>query len=292
MQHALVTGSEGFIGSHLKEELLKRRWSVTGFDFPLDVTKKDDWILSLKDVDIIFHLAGKLDHYDPTKCDLASYINVNVKSIAVMFEAILEGKFPVKKIIVASSQSVYGEGNYTSDNPVPQHEVNTLKPISIYGASKAAMEDILFTLGRIYQIPIIALRYSIVLGAGQKFKDLDSRIIPAFVEMAKQGMITTHEDGKQSRDFVHIDDVTDATIFCAEQNLQGTFNVGSGELTKVMEVAEYIANKYKAAISKSGIKRINTARHSPMSINRIQAMGWKPKKTWKDAVNDYIKSEG
>ena len=200
-----------------------------------------------------------------------------------MFEAIIEHKLPVKKIIVASSQSVYGEGMDRTENDL-------LAPLSMYGASKAAMEDVLMTLGRINHIPVVALRYSIVLGAGQQYKDEDSRILPCFVEMAKKGEVITHEDGRQLRDFVHIDDVVSATIFAAEK-LEGIFNVGSGQATSVMEVAEYIAAKFGAQAKAGGRKRVNTARNQTMKIDTMLMLGWSPRLTWKDAVDEFIVSQ-
>src|SRR3990167_2766309 len=221
MSIILVTGGTGFIGTHLVKKLKEEGHTVYIMDEPFDVTKKADWEFCLIGVDYIIHLAGYLDqYYEDGKADFSKYVDVNVKSVALMFEVIAEQKPPIKKIIVASSQSVYG------DYPMEEHEVLSPTPISMYGASKAAMEDVLLTLGKIYEIPVAALRYSIVLGHGQKFKDLDSRIIPAFVEMAKHGEIITHEDGEQLRDFIHVNDVVDAHIFLKKKNItSGIFNV-------------------------------------------------------------------
>ena len=150
------------------------------------------------------------------------------------------------------------------------------------------MEDIAMTLSRIHDIPISCLRYSIVLGAGQTYKDADSRILPCFVDMAKKGEIITHEDGKQLRDFVDVRDVADATFFAALLPNSQILNVGSGIATSVLEVAEYIAAQYGAIVTASGRKRTNTARNQIMSINKIQGLGWSPRFTWKNAVDEFI----
>lgn len=287
MPTALITGYKGFIGSYLYEQLRNEGWKVFGMDLPQDVGKKRDWqsILSCGPVNYIFHLAGQLDDYYEGKPNFASYIDVNIRSIALMFEVIAENKIPIKKILVASSQSVYGEG----DN---KNEFDKLEPLSLYGASKAAMEQVFITLGRNLKIPSIALRYSIVLGPGQKYKDRDSRILPCFVKMAEEGLITIHEDGNQTRDFINIHDLIDAHLFIAKNDdiNYGPINVGSGTTTKVIEVAEYIANKFNAKIYPSGKKRINTARNQTMNINLLKTLGWKPRFTWKDAVDEYIKA--
>jgi len=284
MSTILVTGGAGFIGTHLVKKLREEGHTIYVMDAPFDVTKKADWKFCLIDVDYIIHLAGYLDqYYEDGKADFSKYVDVNVKSVALMFEVIAEQKLPIKKIIVASSQSVYG------DYPMEEHEVLSPTPISMYGASKAAMEDVLLTLGKIYEIPVAALRYSIVLGHGQKFKDLDSRIVPAFVEMAKQGEIITHEDGFQKRDFINIHDLVDAHVLFLEKGV-GIFNVGSGKWTEVIEVANYIAEKFGVKVSSNGKKRINTARNQLMNIDKIKSLGWAPRLGWKEAVDEFIQS--
>lgn len=301
-----MTGGLGFIGSHLVKKLESENWYVRMFDRPIfDVTQKEGWKVFLyghchPDIDYVFHLAGHLDNYEK-QTEYSKYIDINVKSVALMFEVIAEKQLPIKKIIVASSQSVYGEGFYELDVPKEEKEDDPLTPISMYGASKAAMEDILTTLGALHHIPVAALRYSIVLGAGQQYKDMDSRILPCFVEMAKMGEIITHEDGKQLRDFVNVHDVVDATFFAATLPNSDILNVGSGVATSVLEVAEYIAQKFGASeyskyinikVTHSGEKRINTARNQIMNIDKIRNLGWQPRFTWKDAVDEYIKNEG
>src|SRR3990167_3938431 len=151
---ALVTGGKGFIGKHLVKKLSSEGWDVSVLDFPFDVTDKDGWRIKLRDIDYVFHLAGHLDNYEK-EAAYKKYLDVNAGSVALMFEVIAEQKLPIKKIVIASSQSVYGEGiDKTEDSPIA--------PLSMYGASKAAMEDVLMTLGRMQSIPVAALRYSIV----------------------------------------------------------------------------------------------------------------------------------
>ena len=292
MATALVTGSSGFIGHHLVKELSSRGWEVKTLDLPDDVTKKEDWIKYLEGVEYVFHLAGHLDqYYHKGEADFSKCVDVNVKSVAVLFEAIVENKLPIKKVTAASSQSVYGEGLYQAPSglPLEETEFDPLRPISAYGASKAAMEDILMTLGRIYSIPVTALRYSIVLGPGQSYKDPDSRILPCFFDMAQKGEIITHEDGLQLRDFVHVQDVVDATIFCAFNTASDykILNVGSGVNTSVIEVAEYIGKRFGVPARAGGKKRINTARNQIMSIEKIGTLGWKPKHSWQEAVDQF-----
>ena len=296
MPKALVTGCLGFIGSHLVKKLEEKGWDVIGMDLPgTDVTNKECWQAILTEVDYVFHLAGHLDKYyqGEGEADFSKYLDINAKSVALMFEVIVENKLPIKKVIVASSQSVYGEGDYQYDKPLEEWEDDSLAPLSMYGASKAAMEDVLFTLGKQYKIPVVALRYSIVFGPGQKYQDREHGALRAFVDMAKNSEdVITHEDGQQLRDFVHVEDVIDAHLVVAESpdaDYQ-VFNVGAGKSIKVIELAEYIANKFGVKARAGGKNRINTARHSLMNVDKLKKLGWFPQRTWQMAVDDYIKN--
>ena len=293
MKRALCTGGRGFIGSHLVKRLEELGWDVLIMDLPHDVTQKTDWEIFLPQVDYVFHLAGHLDNYyqGGDKADFASYLDVNAKSVALMFEVIVEKQLPIKKIVVASSQSVYGEGNYKNGSPLEEKEHDLPQPISAYGASKVAMESMLFSLGKLFKIPVVALRYSIVLGTGQKFKDVDSGALRSFVEMARSGEVVTHEDGLKLRDFVNIDDVIEAHIVVATNSKADyeVFNVGAGKSIEVMELAKYVADKFWVGARAGGKKRFCTARHSLMNIDKLKSLGWEPKHTWREAVDEYIR---
>ena len=294
MPKALVTGCNGFIASHLCKKLTEEGWDIIGMDLPsFDVTKKECWQELLPEVDYVFHLAGHLDKYyqGEGEADFSKYLDTNAKSVALMFEVIIENKLPIKKIIIASSQSVYGEGDYQYDKPLEEWEDDSLQPLSMYGASKAAMEDVLFTLAKQYKVPCVALRYSIVFGPGQKFQNREHGALRAFVDMAKNGEdVITHEDGQQLRDFIHVEDVVDAHLLVAtnpDADYQ-IFNVGAGKSIKVIELAEYTANKFGVQAKAGGKNRINTARHSLMNIDKLKKLGWEPKRTWQEAVDKYI----
>lgn len=296
MPKAIVIGGLGFIGSHLVKRLKEENWEVYALDLThFDVTIKDCWkefLLEIKP-DYIFHLAGHLDKYyqGEGEADFSKYLEINTKSVALMFEVIVENKLPIKKVIVASSQSVYGEGDYHFDEPLEEYEDDSPEPLSMYGASKAAMEVVLMTLAKQYKIPSVALRYSIVFGPGQKFQDREHGALRAFVDMAKNGEdVITHEDGEQLRDFVNVHDLVDAHLFVAENpdaDYQ-IFNVGAGKSIKVIELAEYVASQFGVKTIAGGKSRINTARHSLMNIEKLKKLGWEPKRDWKQAVDEYI----
>jgi dTDP-L-rhamnose 4-epimerase len=286
-----------------------------------DTRIKRDWEHALDGVKFVFHLAGYMDMFR----DFSTYFTTNVAGTALMYEVIVEKKLPVEKIIAASSQSVYGEGKYfcpeheniiypdfrgyeslrnknweincpydgSNMRPLSEKEDDTLKPISPYGASKVALEHTIFTLGKMYGIPSVALRYSIVQGARQSFRQFYSGALRAYVVAGLAGMpITTHEDGEQLRDFVNVKDAVNAHLAALESNNSDfqAFNVGSGRPVRLRELARTVAKvlglKPEAARS-SGQFRWATARHSLMDVKKLEGLGWKASKTLEDSVREY-----
>lgn len=286
-----------------------------------DIRKKSDWEKALEGVRFIFHLAGYMD----THPDLNTYFTANVAGTALMYEVIVEKKLPVEKIIAASSQSVYGEGKYWCHEygqvvypdtrplaelekkgweikcpldgcrmtPLPELENDLLKPVSPYGASKVGLEQVIFTLGKLYNIPSVALRYSIVQGARQSFRHFYSGALRSFVVSALAGMpIPIHEDGKQLRDFVGIHDLIEAHLIALKDTRADfeALNVGRGISITILELAEGIAEtmniKFNPSIS--GQFRWATVRNSLMDSSKLQALGWMPKKILEENIKDYV----
>lgn len=338
----LVTGGAGFIGSHLTDALIKIGYRVRVLDnltLPThnkklppwfnkktefikgDVRNKKDWEKSLKGVGYIFHLAAYTDIFP----DFSKYALTNIAGTALMYEVIVKNFFPVKKIIAASSQSVYGEGKYGCPKhgvvypdirpltqlkkrqweircpfgekdpmtPLPQKEDDVLKPIGAYGASKVGLEHVLFSLGRLYNIPSVAMRYSIVHGAQQSYRSYYSGALRAYVVMGLAGTpITTHEDGRQLRDFVNIKDVVSAHLAVLKNpraNFQA-FNVGAGRPATVMKLAKTVAGLLDNSVDvlAGGRFRFTTTRHSLMDVFKLKKLGWKPKYSLEDNVRGYI----
>lgn len=338
----LVTGGAGFIGSHLVDALIKDGYGVRVLDnlsrpahnrklpewfnkkakfIKGDVRNKKDWIKALKGVDYVIHLASYMDIFS----DFSTYIVTNAVGTALMCEVIVEKKYPIKKIVAASSQSVYGESKYKCKKhgivypdirnvkdlkrerweikcplnskeaitPLPEDENDELKPVGAYGASKVALEQILFSLGKLYNIPSVALRYSIVQGSRQSFRHFYSGALRAYAVMALSGQtIITHEDGKQLRDLVNVHDLVDAHIAVLKNpkaNFQA-FNVGSGKSIRLIDLADKIrkAVNPKLKILAGGKFRWATTRHSLMNISKLKKLGWRPKRTVEDSIQEYI----
>ncbi len=337
----LVTGGAGFIGGHLVDALIKDGYAVRVLDnlappshsgevpewfnkkagfIKGDVRNKKDWVKALRGVSYVFHEAGYMDFH----MDFSTYFNTNATSAALMYEVIAEKKYPVKKIVAASSQYVYGEGKYECQThgliypelrsvtqfenkdwevrcpacgkamkPLPELETDLLRPINPYTESKKSLENILFSLGRYLHIPSVALRYCIVHGPRQSFKNFYSGALRQFAVMAlTSGVITMHEDGQQLRDFVHIKDVVSANlaVLKSPQADFQTFTVGSGAPTRVIDLAKLVARECGALFKYElpGLYRVATARHSIADVTKLKSIGWAPKYQIGDNVRDYV----
>ncbi|MBI2593029.1 NAD-dependent epimerase/dehydratase family protein [Candidatus Daviesbacteria bacterium] len=337
----LVTGGAGFIGSHLVDALINKGFRVRVLDnlsrpthdgkipdwlnntaefIRGDVRIKKDWIKALSGVGVVFHLASYMDYHP----DFSRYFDTNVKSTALLYEIVVGKKLPVKKIIVASSQSVYGEGKYTCPGHgvfyarmrsetqlkkhewevccpkdgkaaeiLPEFETDELSPQSPYAVSKLASEKLCQILGQTYRIPSIALRYSIVLGERQSFRHFYSGALRDFCVRAMAGLeILTHEDAMQIRDFVNIHDVTQAHLLVLESKKADyqVLNVGSGRTSRIIDLANTVCNAAKIIHKPlaTGKFRINSPRNSVMSIGKLKKLGYKPKYDLKDSVFEYL----
>lgn len=340
-QKILITGGAGFIGGHLADALIKDGYQVRVLDnlsppthngrlpewfnrkaefMRGDVRRKKDWERALAGVSHIFHLAAYMDFHE----DFSTYFTTNTASTALLYEIVVEKKLPVKKIVVASSQAVYGEGKYICPKhgvvypllrpeeqlkkknwevlcprdkkvlkPLPEKEEDLVYPNNPYGISKKTLEDITFSLGRLYNIPSVALRYSIVLGPRQSFRHFYSGALRQFAVMCLRGeKITMHEDSNQLRDYVDVRDVVAAHLEVLKnpQADFGIFNVGSGKPTKVKELARIVAKTLKADFAPytPGFYRIGAPRHSVMDISKFKKMGWRPKHSLEDSVRGYL----
>ena len=336
----LVTGGAGFIGSHLVDRFLSEGFQVRVLDsldhkihpegFPTDVPQGVEFIkgdvtnrevlqVALQNVDIVSHQAAYQD-YMP---DFSRFLHVNAVGTALIYELIVEQKLKVKKVIVASSQAVYGEGQYVCARhgffqPVPrsqqqlsrgQWEVRcpdcnqqaeprllreeSVNPYNQYAVSKLAEERVALGLGWLHGIPSVALRYSITQGSRQSLFNQYSGICRIFVGRALQGdPLVVYEDGNQTRDFVHIKDVVDANMRVLESddaNFQA-FNVGSGKPTTVLEYANLVGRKLSSElkINVSGEYRRGDNRNSVSKIDKLKMLGWNPKLDLSAILDDFL----
>lgn len=336
----LVTGGAGFIGSNTVDALLAKGHEVRILDIlqprvhprgkpayiPAevefiqgDVTRREDWEKALPGVDAVFHLAAYQD-YMP---DFSTFLHTNTTSTALLYELIVEKRYPVRKVVLASSQSVYGEGKYRCPEHGVQHpgprslaqlqsgkwelvcpicsqemepmliDEAAVNPHTAYGISKYALELVAFNLGRRYDIPSVAMRYSIVQGPRNSFYNAYSGICRIFTMRMLNGLApVAYEDGQQLRDYVNIRDVVAANVLALERdeaNFQA-FNVGGGRAVTVLEFARILSGEFENPLpcQVPGEFRLGDTRHTISAIDRLQSLGWTPGTPVETTVKEYV----
>ncbi len=336
----LVTGGAGFIGSHLVDRFLREGFQVRVLDsldprvhpggrapwlpakaefIHADVTDRVALLAALHDVDVVSHQAAYQDYM----LDFSRFLHVNAVGTALLFELIVQHRLPVKKIVVASSQAVYGEGQFSCAShgffqppsrsndqlrrgdwevscPLCGNHATALRleeqhnnPYNQYAVSKLAEEKIALGLGWLHGIPTVALRYSITQGKRQSLYNHYSGICRIFCSRALQQLpLIVYEDGLQTRDFIHVEDVVEANmlVFAKDEANFHAFNVGSGRSTSVLEYAEQVLGRLPSAagIELSGEYRRGDNRHSVSSVEKLKDLGWRPKRDLADSLDDFL----
>ena len=338
----LVTGGAGFIGSHTADRLVSEGYSVRVLDSlepPVHPTRvppryldpriefvrgevRDEAILldALRGCEAVYHFAAFQDHLPI----FSRFFQVNTTSTALIYELIVREKLPVRKVVLASSQSVLGEGLYTTadgQRVVPDMRPNEqlargdwevhaptgtrgplqwqptneaiANPQTPYGMSKLAGERAAISLGKRYGIPTVALRYSIVQGPRQSFYNAYSGACRVFCLSFHQGVEPPiYEDGQQVRDFVNIQDVVDANLLVLQdERADGeAFNVGGSRAITVADFARVVAEVYGRSDYEPkpcGKYRFGDTRHICSDVRKLQALGWAPTRTVHESVAAY-----
>jgi len=284
-----------------------------------DVTDRDDLAAALAGVDAVIHLAAYQDYLP----DFSKFFRVNAVGTALLYELIVAEKLPVGRIVMAATQAEYGEGKYRCARhgilyPPPRDEAQlaardwevrcptcgqALEPLptdeaivnpgSTYAMSKRAAEELALTLGRRYGIPTAAMRYSIVQGPGQSFRNAYSGALRAFAVQALHGRPPlVYEDGQQIRDFVWIGDVVAANrLMLTRPEIEtGSYNVGGDRRVRVIELARMVleAVGLDAEPDVPGIYRIGDTRHIQSDVARLRGLGWRPTMEQMDMVRAYV----
>lgn len=337
-----MTGGAGFIGSHTADLLLQRGYEVRVFDslqervhphgWPPylapeiervvgDIRDADAVRAALNGVDGIIHLAAYQD-YMP---DFSTYYAVNTVGTALLFELIVGDGLPVRKIVSASSQSVYGEGRYQCEScgpiyptsrPEPQLargdwnvycptcgnsatplrlvESAPVHPHTAYGISKYSLEMTSLSLGRKYGIPVSNMRYSIVQGTRNSFYNAYSGVARIFTLRLLHGQRPiVYEDGQQQRDYVSVHDVARANVLALEDERADfrNFNVAGQRMTTVVEVASLLSRLCERPDIEpdiSGEYRFGDTRHTVSSWDSIGELGWRPERSMRDFLGEYV----
>lgn len=335
----LVTGGAGFIGSNLALKLINSGCQVTVLDnlskqihgenpakSPLylsikdkvrfirgTVQSRDDWLRAIDGVDSVVHLAAETGT-GQSMYEVENYTDVNVKGTAIFLDILANDKHSIKKIVVASSRSIYGEGKYqcvehgvvypaersdkdlsTGDFEVKcpfcsknvsllaTDEESKIHPSSIYGITKQVQEQMFMVMGKSLSIDAVALRFQNVYGPGQSLSNPYTGILSIFSTRIMNGNdINIFEDGLESRDFVYIDDVVES-ITLAMSNVKAAgqvYGVGAGECIDVTTVANTLKNIYQSdsKVVVSGNYRVGDIRHNYADLTKIKNdLGFKPK---------------
>ena len=286
-KNILVTGGLGFIGSHISNELLKDNkviiidnlstGNINNLNNPehenLKIIKQDIRNVNFDDltsgIDYIFHLAAMasvpLSVDKPVEC---CEINVNA-TVKLLDSAV---KNDVKKIILSSSSSVYGQ-----NRNMPLKESETPMPTSPYAASKVSCEMYLKSFYDSYGLNYISLRYFNVFGPGQNKNSQYASVIPNFIGSILEGsQPEIYGDGEQTRDFVYVKDVVRANINACESDFNGIVNVASGKRMSVNRLYEIIRNTLNSDIEAKYLpERKGDIKHSLADVSNLERINVK-----------------
>jgi dTDP-L-rhamnose 4-epimerase len=292
-----------------------------GADFYQGDTRNRDLLTNLlRRVDAVCHFAAYQDYLP----EFSQFSEVNVVSTALLYEIIVAERLDLARVVVASSQSAMGEGLYRCpadgeqlpgmrpqraiaagqwDIPCPQcggpldmqlTPERVSNPQNAYGMSKLAQEMVAVNLGRRYDIPTVALRYSIVQGPRQSVYNAYSGACRIFCLSYLLGVPPVlYEDGEAIRDYVNIDDVVDANVLVLTDDRAAgrVFNVGGGEAVTTREFSDIVMRQYGSDQpgQVTGEYRFGDTRHILSDISALRELGWVPRRTPAESVAAYAK---
>lgn len=305
-----VVGGAGFIGSHLVDALVEQGSRVRVIDnlhtqvhpgglppsylnphvefIRQDVRDLTGFRSALEGAEAIFYLAGAVGVGD-SMYRIRHYTDVNVLGGANLLDILANYRHSVRKIVLASSVTVYGEGKYSCPRhgiifpsvrsteqvareqwelrcpkqensadcsarltPLPTDEERPLMPLSVYAVTKRAQEEMFLTVGRTYGIPVTVLRYFNVYGSRQAVSNPYTGVAKIVASQIAQGKLPLiYEDGLQTRDFVHVSDVVQANLLALQREEANgeIFNVGTGRPTTILEMAGAVAKRFGEDLS-------------------------------------------
>ncbi|MCC8172043.1 MAG: NAD-dependent epimerase/dehydratase family protein [Parabacteroides sp.] len=352
MKNILVTGGAGFIGSNLALKLVEKGYRVTVLDnlspqihgenpeqtSPLyrsitgkvnfingSVTSREDWLKGLEGQECVVHLAAETGT-GQSMYEIQKYVDVNIGGTALLLDLLTNTKHNVKKVVVAESRAIYGEGRYYSREldryvyPDPRNdedmrekdfevkypgcsqplelvattENSLIHPTSVYGITKQVQGQLVHLVCPLIGIAAVSYRYQNVYGPGQSLSNPYTGILSIFSTCIKNGNeINIFEDGKETRDFVYIDDVVEATILGIEKEEANghTFNIGTGVATDVLTVAATLIEKYglPVPVRVSGNYRLGDIRHNYADISLArELLGFEPRWNFDRGISRFV----
>lgn len=346
----LITGGAGFIGSHIASRLIEKGYDVTVLDNLLDqihgenpdktsplycsikdktrfikadVCDRAAMAAAISDVDYIIHLAAETGT-GQSMYEIKRYVDVNIGGTALLLDILTNTKHHVKRVVVAESRAIYGEGKYHCEKCgdvypterkdedmakgdfechcpkcggkvtlVATTEDSAIHPSSVYGIGKQVQGQLVHLICNNIGVESVSYRYQNVYGPGQSLTNPYTGILSIFSTRIKNHKeINIFEDGKESRDFVYIDDVVEATIAGMEvPEANGhVFNIGTGIATDVLTVAKTLCKHYgiEVPLNVSGNYRLGDIRHNYADITLAkQILGFQPKWTFDAGIKQF-----
>ena len=350
MKNILITGGAGFIGSNIALKLIERGYRVTILDTlstqihgenpeansPLyqsikgkvnfikgSVTSREDWIKALEDQEAVIHLAAETGT-GQSMYEIKKYVDINIGGTALLLDILTNTKHCVKRVLVAESRAIYGEGKYYCEKcgyvyPLERNdedmrngdfechcprcgrkvtlvattEDSAIHPSSVYGISKQVQGQLVHLVCQTIGVESVSFRYQNVYGPGQSLTNPYTGILSIFSTRIKNhNGINIFEDGRESRDFVYIDDVVEATILGLEvPEANGhVFNVGTGVATDVLTVANTLCKIYgiEVPITVGGKYRLGDIRHNYADITLARnILGFEPKWNFSQGIEQF-----
>jgi len=340
----LVTGGAGFIGSHLVDALVARGHQVRVLDCfepqvhggsrPAYLHPKAEYVQgSVQDraqlrqvvqgMEAVFHQAAAVG-VGQSMYQIQHYVEANTGATAMLLDVLVNDKIPLRKLVVASSMSIYGEGLYhcqqcgevtphlRSEEQLKRHdwemhcpqcqgivqraptpERKAAVPTSIYAMTKYDQEVMCLMVGQAYNIPTVALRYFNVYGPRQSLSNPYTGVCAIFssrIKSAHPPLI--YEDGNQSRDFIHVSDIVQANLLVLEHDdaNDGVFNVGTGTPVTINEIAQRLIALYGQSVSPRVLGQFRTGdiRHCIADISKLQHLGFRPMVRLEEGLRELV----
>lgn len=350
-ERVLVLGGAGFIGSHLVDALVTRGHQVRVFDALVpqvhgpqpygpdgrprhlhpaaefirgDVADGPALSRALEDIDVVFHQAAEVG-VGQSMYEIVRYTRANTLGTAVLLELLAGRRGTVRKLVVASSMSIYGEGTYLCDQhgpvyprlraeaqlaagdwelhcphcdrvvtPAPTGEDKPLFPTSIYAINKRDQEEMCLVTGRAYGIPTVALRYFNTYGPRQALSNPYTGAGAIFSSrLLNDKAPVVFEDGGQQRDFVHVSDIVQANLLAMARPAADyqAINIGTGRPTTIRALAETLAAGLGKPIAPeiTGAFRAGDIRHCYADLTLARhLLGYEPRVAFADGMADLL----
>ncbi|MGV3083889.1 NAD-dependent epimerase/dehydratase family protein [Enterococcus dispar] len=312
MDKILITGGAGFIGSTLAKKLAKNNdiyiiddlsmGKLENLDLQLnnnikfiqgsvtDTNLMTD-LLSENTFDFIYHLAAIASVADSVERPIETH-QVNFESVLLLLELCKKYQNTLKRLVFTSSAAVYGD-----EPTLPKHEESVIRPLTPYAIDKFAAEQYVLDYNHLYGLPATAVRFFNVYGPNQNPNSPYSGVISIMIDSYKKqlagenNLFTIFGDGKQSRDFVYVEDVVNALLLVATNNdaLGKQFNVGTGIETTLLDLLEVLDNEFRHQLSfKFEDSRSGDIKDSLANIGRLSKLGYHPAFNINEGLKKYV----